>query len=379
MFVTFNFEAAYYLEKNVCIGVCIYVLKYEIFINRKWLQKLEDDIWQEEHVPAILKIGKKRYKIGLNYRGNVIRKKKKRSYNIIFQTPSLVDGAHEIHLNAEYNDISLSRNKLSLDFFDRIGVISPHSKHILLYINGFCKGIYLELESFDQYLLKKRNLPDGPIVYATNYFANFSLLSPEKELKTSLDEGYTIKYGNENDMTLLENFIAMINTTSNEDFEKEVGKILDIEKYLKWLAGVVCTQNFDGFIHNYALYLNSESALLEISPWDYDGTWGRDLHGRKLDYDFVPISGYNTLTGRLLHIYPYRLKYKEILSFILENHFNVDIMEPFIEQQFQTLEPFIGTDPYIKVDEKLFNKEKDVILKFIKKRYGYLKKEMASL
>lgn len=355
------------------------MLKYEIFINPKWLQKLEDDIWQDEHVPALLKIGEKRYKIGFNHRGNVIRKKKKKSYNIIFQKPYLVDGAHEIHLNAEYDDISLSRNKLSLDFFDRIGVISPHSKHVLLYLNGFCKGIYLELESFDQHLLKKRNLPDGPIIYATNYFANFSLVSPENELKTSLDEGYTIKYGDQNHLSLLEDFIEMINTFSNEDFQDEVGKILDIEKYLKWLAGVVCTQNFDGFIHNYALYLNSESNLFEITPWDYDGTWGRDLHGRKLDHDFVPISGYNTLTGRLLHIYPYRLKYKEILSSILENHFCLDTLEAIIEEQFQTLQPYIKTDPYINMDEKLFNKEKDVILKFIEQRNSYLKREMASL
>jgi len=357
----------------------IYVLKYEIFINPKWLQKLEDDIWEDEHVPALLKIGENRYKIGLTYRGNVIRKKKKKSYNIIFQSPYLVDGAHEIHLNAEYDDISLSRNKLSLDFFDRIGVTSPHSKHVLLYMNGFCKGIYLELESFDQHLLKKRNLPDGPIIYATNYFANFSLLSPENELKVSLDEGYTIKYGEQKALTLLEDFIEMINTVPNEEFEKEVGKILDIEKYLKWLAGVVCTQNFDGFIHNYALYLNSKSHLFEITPWDYDGTWGRDLHGRKLDYDFVPVTGYNTLTGRLLHIQPYRSQYKEILSSILTTHFNIEALEPIIEQQFQLLKPFIRIDPYINMDEKYFDKEKDVILQFIKKRNGFLTKELASL
>lgn len=355
------------------------MLKYEIFISPKLLQKLEDDIWEDEHVPAVLKIANKRYKIGITYRGNVIRKKKKKSYNIIFQKPYLFDGAHEIHLNAEFDDISLSRNKLSLDFFDTIGVISPHSKHILLYINGFCKGIYLELESFDQHLLKKRNLPDGAIIYATNYFANFSLISPENELKTSLDEGYTIKYGEEKALSLLEDFIEMINTLPNEEFEKEVGKILDIEKYLRWLAGVVCTQNFDGFIHNYALYLNSKTNLLEITPWDYDGTWGRDLHGRKLDHDFVPITGYNTLTGRLLHIQPYRLQYKEILSSILTTHFNIEALELIIEKQFQLLKPFIGTDPYINIDEKYFDKEKDVILKFITKRNGYLMKKLTSL
>ncbi len=357
----------------------IYVLKYEIFINPKWIQKLDDDIWQDDHVPAVLKIGENRYKIGVNYRGNVIRKKKKKSYHILFQNPYLVDGAHEIHLNAEYDDISLIRNKLSLDFFNRIGVIAPHSKHILLYINGYCKGIYLELESFDQHLLKKRNLPDGPIIYATNYYANFSLLSPENELKTSLDEGYTLKYGDDKDLSKLENFIAMINTLSNEEFENEIDKWLDIEQYLTWLSGVVCTQNFDGFIHNYALYLNSGTNLFEITPWDYDGTWGRDLHGRKLDHDFVPITGYNTLTGRVLHIYPYRSKYKEILSSILENHFCLETLEPIIDEQFKNLQPFIGTDSYINQNEGLFNKEKAVILKFIKKRSDYLKKMIATL
>lgn len=355
------------------------LLKYEIIINPKLLQKLEKDIWMDEHVPAVLKINDKRYKIGLSYRGNVIRKKKKKSYNIVFQKPFLVNGAHEIHLNAEYKDISLSRNKLSLDFFDRIGVISPHSKHVLLYINGFCKGIYLELESFDQYLLKKRNLPNGPIIYATNYHANFSLMNPENELKTSLDEGYTIKHGHQNELSKLENFIAKINTLNNEEFELEVSKILNIEQYLTWLSGVVCTQNFDGFIHNYALYLNSQTNLYEITPWDYDGTWGRDLHGRPLEHDFVPISGYNTLTARLLYIHPYKNKYKEILSSILDTHFCLNKLEPIIEEQFQHLKPYIEIDPYLSIDEGQFEKEKQVILNFIKQRSSYLREEMLSL
>nr|WP_263326740.1 CotH kinase family protein [Neobacillus sp. Marseille-Q6967] len=355
------------------------LLKYEIFINPKLLQSLENDIWSDEQIPAVLKMGDERIKIALSYRGNVIRKKRKKSYHIIFQKPYLVKGAHEIHLNAEYEDISLSRNKLSLDFFDRIGVISPHSDHVLLYINGFFKGIYLELESFDQFLLQKRNLPDGPIIYATNYHANFSLLNPENELKTSLDEGYTIKYGNENDLLRLEEFIAMINTVSNEEFEKELEKYLNIDQYLTWLAGVVCTQNFDGFIHNYALYLNRSTNLYEMTPWDYDGTWGRDLHGRHLDHDFVPITGYNTLTGRILHFYPYRTKYREILSHVLEKHFNLETLQPIIEKQFQELKPYIVKDPYLNMYINLFEKEKSVFYKFINKRKDYLQEELAKL
>jgi spore coat protein H len=355
------------------------MLKYEILINPKWLRKLDNDIWEDELVPAVLKIGENQYSISLSYRGNVIREKKKKSYRIVFQKPNTVNNAHEIHLNAEFSDISLSRNKLSLDFFDRIGVISPHSRHVLLFINGYCKGIYLEIESFDQFLLEKRNLPKGPIIYATNNRANFSLFTKKKDLKTSLSQGYTIKNGEKENLLELENFIAMINTLKNDDFEKEIENVLDTKKYLKWLAGVVCTQNYDGFIHNYALYKNGQTNLYEISPWDYDGTWGRNLHGKMLDYDYIPITGYNTLSARLLYFTKFKKMYRDTLSEILEKHFTIEVQEPILEELFQSLIPYINLDPYIKIDKDILKNEKSYILSFIKKRKLYLEQNFGIL
>ncbi|MGJ7913280.1 CotH kinase family protein [Neobacillus sp. LXY-1] len=353
--------------------------KYEIIINPKLLKQLEKDIWMNEHVPAVLKLEGKQYTIGLAYRGNVLRKKIKKSYNIVFQKPFTMNGAHEIHLNAEFSDISLSRNKLSLDFFDQIGVITPHSKHVLLYINGICQGIYLNLESFDRFLLRKRKLPLGPIIYATNYHANFSLLTPENKLKTSLIEGYTIKYGQKKDIRVLENMIAMTNTLSNERFEEEIPLVMDIEKYFKWLSGVVCTQNYDGFIHNYALYQNGDTGKFEMTPWDYDGTWGRDLHGKKIAYDYVPITGYNTLTGRLLHLPKFSSLYREILSSILEKEFTTECQMERVEQVLNDLKPYISLDLYLTTSLEEFEKEKDVFHRFITNRNSYLRQELKQL
>lgn len=356
----------------------IQVLKYEILINPKWLRKLDNDIWNDDLVPAVLKIGKERFSIKIAYRGNVIRDKKKKSYRIVFQKPYKVNGAHEIHLNAEFSDVSLSRNKLSLDFFNRIGVVSPHSQHVLLYVNGYNKGIYLEIESFDQYLLEKRNLPDGAIIYATNNRANFSLLTKKKEIKKRLDQGYTLKYGKKEDMVDVQKLIAMINALSNEDFEKEIPKVLDIEKYLRWVSAAVCVQNYDGFIHNYALYKNGQTGLYEISPWDYDGTWGRNLHGRKLDYDYVPLTGYNTLSARLFHYPHFRNLYHEILSNILEKDFTLEIQKPMINDLFNSLKPYISLDPYISTTAATLEQEKKVYFNFIKKRNAFLKEELTS-
>jgi spore coat protein H len=352
--------------------------KYLIYIHPSELKRMQQNIWEHDYADAKLKTADKKFSIKIALRGNQIRKHKKKSYHILFENPFLMDGQHEIHLNAEYNDPSLMRNKLSFDFFESIGVLAPRSVHILLYINGICQGIYLKLESFDEYYLRKRNLPDGAIYYATNNDANFSLYTPEKKLKPSLEDGYTKKYDFQHDDSL-KRLLIVINTFPKEEFCVEISKHLHVQKYLMWLAGVVCTQNFDGFIHNYALYHNSETELFEITPWDYDGTWGRDLHGRPLEHDYIPIEGYNTLTARLLDSPDYQLMYRNFLHQILQTQFTDQLQKPLIENLQHTIRPYINKDPNLKNKLAAFDQEQEYILRFIRERNKYLASKLDSL
>jgi spore coat protein H len=169
---------------------------YAIYIHPNDLRELRRDIWNDDLVPATFTFQKKKFHIDISYRGSHIRNFKKKSYFISFYKPYFFHGVHELHLNAEYKDPSLMRNKLSLDFFSALGVLSPSSRHVLLSINGKHEGIYLQLESVDEFFLKKRQLPAGPIFYAIDDDANFSLIgSFHKAPKTSLDAGYERKLG----------------------------------------------------------------------------------------------------------------------------------------------------------------------------------------
>ena len=49
-------------------------------------EKLEDDIWKKSKVPAILKIGKNRYKIGLKYGEMSLEKRRKNPIISFFKT-----------------------------------------------------------------------------------------------------------------------------------------------------------------------------------------------------------------------------------------------------------------------------------------------------
>ena len=224
---------------------------YSLIIEEEHLEDLRSDVWNDEPVPAYMKVEDVMYDIDISYRGSYTRKFRKKSYRIEFIDPKTFYGGQEIHLNAEYKDPSLIRNKLSFDFFHDLGVLSPQSQHINFFRNGSRKGVYLQLESVDELFLKKRGLPSGPIYYAVNNNANFSLLRDEK-IKKSLISGYQRAFGSESDDGILHKFIKKINTASLPSFPDEISQYLDIEKFFRWQAGAVCSMNNDGFTHNYA-------------------------------------------------------------------------------------------------------------------------------
>ena len=355
---------------------------YSIFVQPRDLQELRRDIWCDDPVPASLKTAAStlRYDIDMAYRGSHIREYPKKSYHLVFIQPKSFNGARELHLNGEYRDASLIRNKLSLDFFRSIGNLAPESEHVSLRINGSNAGIYLALESVDDCFLKKRGLPDGAIYYAVNDNANFSLLSPiSQDVKQHLESGYERKHGTEEDDAHLRTLIYKINTIPRSDFGREITEFLNVDKYLRWLAGVVCTQNFDGFIQNYALYRNGQTGLFEIIPWDYDATWGRDCNGIDMPYDYIPITGYNTLSARLLDVPEYRTHYASLLTEILETKFTLNHLEPIVQDLYDTLRPHIAFDPYAKDATLEFEEELDIILGYIDDRNQYLRDHLSDL
>lgn len=354
--------------------------EYQLFIHPSYVSELRKDIWMDDPLPAKLTINKKKYEIDIAYRGSHIRDLRKKSYNLLFYKPSTYRNAKEFHLNAEFMDPSFLRNKLSFDFFNEIGCLSPKSRFVFMKLNGKNEGVYLEIESVDEFFLANRQLPKGPIFYAVDGDANFSLMSDlDKEVKKSLMLGYEQKYGTEQESERLQEMIIIINTIPRDEFEKEIIKYVNIDKYLRWLAGVIFTQNFDGFVHNYALYQNGESGLFEVIPWDYDATWGRDVNGETMREDYLRIEGFNTLTARILDVKAFRTQYKNLLEEILNSKFNVDYMKPKILAMHNLIRPYIQKDPYEKDNIEVFDKEPEFILTYIEARGAYIRSQLDAL
>jgi spore coat protein H len=356
------------------------VMKYSLFIHPGNIRELKSDMWCDDTVPAQLRVGRSRLGVQIAYRGSHIRKLRKKSYRLVFERPSTFHGAKEVHLNAEFSDPSLMRSYLSFGFFRELGVLVPNCNYCFIKINGLAEGIYLQLESVDEFFFQKRNLPCSSIYYAINDNANFSLISPiHEDVKKRLDAGYELKYGNDNETEQLCSFILQLNTESRANFGAYIQEKLNVENYLRWLAGVVCTQNFDAFIQNYTLYRNGQNGQFGIIPWDYDATWGRDIRGKFLAHDYVPIEGYNTLSARILDVSVFRDIYRNLMEETLETIYTPAHIEPQITSLHKLLRPYVLEDPYISSHLSQFDGEPDIILDFVKKRGIYLKDHLQEL
>lgn len=354
--------------------------EYRLFIHPQDMRELQRDIWIDDPLPAKLAVNGKRYEVDVVYRGSHIRDFPKKSYQISFYSPSKFRNAQVIHLNAEFKDPSVMRNKLSFDFFRDIGCLAPQARFVSLNLNGKNEGVYLELEAVDENFLANRRLPEGPIFYAVDGDANFSLMSDlDKQVKKSLLTGYVQTYGTKEDEDYLRETVMNINTIPREEFEKTIVHYVNIDAYLRWLAGVVCTQNFDGFVHNYALYQRRQTGQYEIIPWDYDATWGRDVNGEEMESDYLRIEGFNTLTARILDCKTFRAQYKNLMENILRNQFTVDYLKPKIQTMHEQIRPYVQLDPYKKGGMDHFDREPDYILKFIEARSVYIQKELQFL
>ncbi|MFB8733993.1 CotH kinase family protein [Bacillus sp. SL00103] len=122
----------------------------------------------------------------------------------------------------------------------------------------------------------------------------------------------------------------------------------------------------DDFVHNYALYVN-EQGRFQVLPWDYDATWGRDIHGEEMAFDYIPVSGFNTLTARLLDIPSFKKAYYTLFQQVLDTHFLADQLCPLIEKWRASIEKRIGDDPYTRNRTDILQSEREIIRQYINK------------
>ncbi|WP_010278364.1 CotH kinase family protein [Paenibacillus senegalensis] len=339
--------------------------------DQQW-EQLHKDVWSRKFVEAYLLHDRYRERIKLRFRGGHTREYPKKSFELLIHGKTF-------HLNAEYDDPSMIRNSLSFNFFRRIGVASPQTRFCQLYVNGENHGIYLEIEAVDRAFFERRHLKALSLHYAVNDDANFSLFDAQmKSRKHSLLQGYETILGGETGNRHLVSFITRLNSLPQGKMEAYLAKHVDVNAYLKWLAGAVLTGNYDGFDHNYALYL-TPAKKYRILPWDYEGTWGRNCYGKPCGSDLVRIRGYNHLTRKVLDVPRYRKRYRRLLMTLLKNEFTRARLMPLARKMHAQIAPYVMRDSKRKWSYPTFQSEISFIRNYIDERRDLIRQSLSTL
>lgn len=292
-------------------------------------------------------------------RGAHSRKFPKRSLQVWIKGERLPDAppdghtVQRLHLNADYIDPTLMRSALSFALFEAVGAPAPRARHVALNVSGDWAGVYVALESVDHDFCRRRGWPPGQIYYGVSRNANFALISPfNGSVKAPLELGYQMV--EKADPALLRHFLMDTNLASGRRFPAIVRRWIDVDGYLRWLMVAVFVGNRDGFVHNYALYHDGASGQFRIIPWDYDATFGLDIHGRPARLDRVPVTGWNKLTQRLMEVPEFRARYKALFAEALAGPLHPGAISGRIDTMCQDLDGWIDRDQQTVGGERSF-------------------------
>lgn len=320
--------------------------------------------------------------VSVRIRGAHSRKFPKRSLQVTLRGAPLPDEppaghtVRRIHLNADFVDPTLLRSALSYTLFPMLGVDAPRWRHVLPTVSGEPAGLYIALESVDRDFCRRRGWTPGPIFYATNRNANFGLISPfTKTLKEPLERGYLPV--EKADPEPIRQMLLALNLADEASLMQVVERWFDLDRYLHWVIGAVFVGNRDGFVHNYALYLEPDEQRFRIIPWDYDATWGIDIHGRPARLDRVPVTGWNKLSHRLFaHPEGWR-RFRQAFLRALDGPLAPGAVLPLIDRLSRQVEPWRDRDPYLRKAD--FAREVDRLRRWAVDRRALLLRELAPL
>lgn len=349
------------------------LVEYHIVIDASERERMQKQIWSGTFVRGRLLYGGRNVPIRVRYRGGHTRDYPKKSYEIRI-------GGKTYHFNAEYDDPSLMRNALSFRFFQSIGVSSPYTRHCLLRLNGQSQGVYLQIEAVNRAFFRRRSIPAATLVYADNDSANFSRISPQTgKTKQTLFEGYKQMIGSRAGRLKLQRFIDRLHRLRGKRLRSFLRRRLDIDNYLRWLAGAVLTGNYDGFDQNYAFYEHKRTGRYRIVPWDYEGTWGRNSYGLPCASDLVRVDGYNALTEKLLADPTVRRRYRDLLDRLVSVEFTESSLMPVVHRLHAAIREDVRRDSTRQWSFAVFDGEPEWIRRYIRERRRVVQRELTRL
>ena len=260
-----------------------------------------------------------------------------------------LDGLKKFNLNNGFKDPTFMREKMTLDFCRRHGLVAPRCTYANLYLNDTLWGLYTFIEQIDKtFLATELNDNDG------NLFKG----DPVGSLQWygSMDSSYYHRYelktnDSLNDWSDLVRLIDKINNTPPQYFYDSLETVMNTNSFLKYWAMNILFANLDSYNgsgHNYYVYHNLDFNKFDFIAWDVNEAFGCFNQGmtitqlENLSISYLPNG--RPLVQKMLADVSYFNQYKLTLCDYLLQDFTSAYLDPVIDSLADVLRPSVYAD-----------------------------------
>ncbi|MFA6677029.1 MAG: CotH kinase family protein [Bacteroidales bacterium] len=304
------------------------------------------------------------YHVGIRYKGNSSLQRayqsgsSKLSFKLDFDQyeddyPDLKNqrfyGFKQLNLNNNFDDASLMREKVTADLFRSFGVPAPHTRFCIVYVNhgdgNEFYGVYTLVEEVDDTVIDTQfDDNDGNLYKPEGDAASFA--------EGTYDEDEFMKKTNEDDADysdVLSLYNAINDTeTLNDDpdtWRSNLEKTLNVSEFIKWLAANTVIQNWDTYgnmTHNYYLYNDLTTGLLNWIPWDNNEALIDD--DRSIELSLSDVSDDWPLIYNIMKIDEYKDEYKADLKSFVEDVYTSTTMNSLYDTYNSLIEDYASEE-----------------------------------
>lgn len=276
------------------------------------------------------------------------------------------DGLKNINLNNGYQDPTLMREKMFLDFLNEQNLFAPRANYAKLYINGTYWGLYLMVERVDKNFVKNRvGNKQGNLFKGDNASAACATLQYHGVMSAYYN-CYTLKTNTTaNDWSDLVNFCYEIYATDTTEFKDSLEAIFNTPSFIGSWAACNLFVDFDSYAfrypHNYYIYHNTATNKFDWITWDVSTAFGMDVPGTVSQIEntsilyTTPPSSNHPLTNRMLADSFYRAKYLNTVCRYANYSFLPSVLNPKID----SLTNLIRADIYADNQKQYSNQNFD--------------------
>lgn len=205
-------------------------------------------------------------KIKIRYRGVTYDnwQAEKKSLRLKFSKDDLFQGMSGLNLIIP-EDRGYFLEPLSNYRAKKLGLFAPDLKFVRIFINNRDFGVYLSAEPWSGSLLARNNIID-----TNNIFSNKDISGEIDNDKPAFTDWKSYIADNEDGpFEELDVLKKLTNEATDEQFNKVVSDLVDLDKVYKWqLVNVLAGSVHQSYFSNFVLIFKKETGKFEPVPWD---------------------------------------------------------------------------------------------------------------